>query len=611
MQKKSHGRFQVDLRGIISLLSRNLYSTSGVYLRELLQNAHDALIARREIEPEFTGGIRIIPIGVAAPGSPVTEFTIIDDGVGLTLAEVESVLSTVGASSKRDIWELPREGFLGRFGIGLLSCFLVSDEIRLVSRSARGGRPVEWRGSGDGTYVAHEVDVDVPVGTTVRLTPRGGDSLLLEVESVEQLVRHYAEFLPSPVAIATAGADRYPTGDTPFLLDPTQRRDDVLAYGERLLGRRPFDAIPLDIPATQTRGVAYVLPVAAAVGSVGASRVYAGGMLVSERQERLTPDWAFFVRVVADSVGLHPTASREAFVDDDALDETRREIGNALRAWIMELGSRDPWLMAAFIETHAVSLKLMALEDDEFARFILRWLPFETSRGTMRVSDILRVDPAVSYAQTVDEFRQVAALSTGDKPLVNGGFTFDADIIQRLPAVFDGVTVTKLDVGAVLDELTPPPLDDRASTVDLELRVARALAELECDVVIRSFPQADPSAVLVVSPAYRRRMDRRRTRSRGASATWNTIFDRVDDLAATAGDAEPRARLCLNWQNRVVRGLGSADEATVFPLLCRVLYVQALMSGFHPLTARDRATLSDSLADLLALTVGGDPKADI
>lgn len=52
--------FQVDLRGIIRLLSENLYSSEDVFLRELLQNAVDAIEARKAAEPDFGAGqIRI------------------------------------------------------------------------------------------------------------------------------------------------------------------------------------------------------------------------------------------------------------------------------------------------------------------------------------------------------------------------------------------------------------------------------------------------------------------------------------------------------------------------------------------------------------------------
>ena len=42
--------FQVNLRGLVDLLSHHLYSSPRVYVRELLQNAIDAITARRQLD---------------------------------------------------------------------------------------------------------------------------------------------------------------------------------------------------------------------------------------------------------------------------------------------------------------------------------------------------------------------------------------------------------------------------------------------------------------------------------------------------------------------------------------------------------------------------------
>lgn len=136
-------QFQVDLRGVVDLLSRHIYSGPRVYLRELLQNARDAIAARSEVDGGGTG-IRITPLP-----DDGGEFVMRDDGVGLTATEVADLLATVGRSSKRDIFDMPRSDYLGQFGIGLLSCFMVSDRIVIRSRSARGGAGLEWTGSSD------------------------------------------------------------------------------------------------------------------------------------------------------------------------------------------------------------------------------------------------------------------------------------------------------------------------------------------------------------------------------------------------------------------------------------------------------------------------------
>ena len=52
----SNYNFKVDLKGIIRLLSDNLYSSDNVFLRELLQNAVDAIQARKKEDSDFKGG---------------------------------------------------------------------------------------------------------------------------------------------------------------------------------------------------------------------------------------------------------------------------------------------------------------------------------------------------------------------------------------------------------------------------------------------------------------------------------------------------------------------------------------------------------------------------
>lgn len=140
--------FQVDLRGMVDLLSHHLYSSPRVYLREVIQNAVDAITARRAatVDPP-PGSITITPADASDDGC----FHLIDNGIGLDPDGIRRVLATIGASTKRDELGFARQNFLGQFGIGLLSCFLVADEIRLRTRS-ESGDTWEWIGQANGTY---------------------------------------------------------------------------------------------------------------------------------------------------------------------------------------------------------------------------------------------------------------------------------------------------------------------------------------------------------------------------------------------------------------------------------------------------------------------------
>ena len=84
--------FRVDLRGMVDLLSRNLYSGPRVYVRELLQNAVDAIAARRALEPGCPGRISIELSRVDG----VAALRCADTGIGLTPEQAAGLLSTVG-----------------------------------------------------------------------------------------------------------------------------------------------------------------------------------------------------------------------------------------------------------------------------------------------------------------------------------------------------------------------------------------------------------------------------------------------------------------------------------------------------------------------------------
>ncbi|GAA2886676.1 HSP90 family protein [Microbacterium esteraromaticum] len=587
-------QFQVDLRGVVDLLSRHIYSGPRVYLRELLQNARDAIAARSEVDGGGTG-IRITPL------TDDGEFVLRDDGVGLTADEVADLLATVGRSSKRDIFDLPRSDYLGQFGIGLLSCFMVSDRIVIRSRSARGGAGVEWTGSSDGTFQVAEPADELPIGTSVHLTPRFEHADLLRPAAVRQLAQDFGEFLPVRVTVSMPGGDVDITRPAPFLGEGDA--DAALAYGRDLIGATPMDVIEISEPATGTRGLAYVLPFAPPPNLRQATRTYLGRMLLAERSTEVLPDWAFFVRAVVDSTGLSPTASRESLVDDTALEHVREQLGAGIRRWVLELGLTAPHLLTQFVAVHELGLKSLVRHDEELSRFITRWLTVETTHGSIRIGDLVERHRHIRYARTVDEFRQVAGIIPATEVLVNGGYLYDADLIADLPALYPDVTVEQIDVAGELDRLDPPPLDDRAAAITLEARAGEVLAASGCGVIVRTIARADLTGLYVADPRVLRAIDRGRTKGI-TGGLWGGVLSKVDDTIGSAGDDDLRARLCLNWSNRVVRTLSTVDDDAVFSRTVQLLYIQALLAGHHPLTDADRGLMTTALTDLVALSAG-------
>jgi molecular chaperone HtpG len=570
--------FQVDLRGIVDLLSHHLYASPRVYVRELLQNAVDAITA---LGPEHSGMVSVDSSSGTGDGT----LRIDDNGIGLTEAQVHELLATIGRSSKRDELGFARHEFLGQFGIGLLSCFLVADEIRVHTRRD-GADPVLWTGFSDGRYTVGPGTEREP-GTTVTLLPRRGAEEFLTGETVTDLARTYGSLLPVTV---TVDGRKITTGTLPWEL-PAQSR---LSYAERTLGFHPFDVIELNVPAAGLTGAAFVLPTPVNPASRGGHRVYLKRMLLSESIEGLLPDWAFFARCVVDSTELRPTASREALYDDGMLAETRDAIADQLRGWLMRLSATDPRRLGEFLSIHHLGVKALALHDDEMLRLVEQWYPMQTNMGEVTLAEFRARHGVLRYAATADEFRQLAGVAAAqDMGLINGGYVYDAELIQRLAAIDGEVRAERLD---------PTDLTTRFTTVDAESELQmrpfltaaqRRLDRLGCEVVVRAFDPVTLPALYLVSRAAAFQEDFTASRDQ-ADDLWGGVLDALSRTVPT-----DRPQLVLNHRNPLVRRVAALGDAELAGLAVESLYGQALLLGHHPIRPSDAALLTTSFLGLL------------
>ncbi|MFE2943207.1 HSP90 family protein [Streptomyces sp. NPDC059255] len=585
--------FQVDLRGLVDLLSHHLYSSPRVYVRELLQNAVDAVTARHLHDPGAPSRIHLVADG----SSVVME----DSGIGLTADEVHTLLATIGRSSKRDGLENARQEFLGQFGIGLLACFVVARRIRVVSRSARtpGEPPVEWLARDDGSYTVRTLPHEArpEPGTTVHLEPRPGAEEWTDPRRVAELAADYGSLLPHEVIFSGPDATGRPLTERPAAWDrpyptPTARRVALAGHCARVFGFTPLDSVDLDLPVAGVRGVAYVLPSATSPAQRAAHRVYLKGMLLTDRADNLLPDWAFFVRVVLDTDTLRPTASRENLYDDDTLAAVREALGVRIRGWLAELAAGDPDRLASFLSVHHLGVKSMARHDTELFALMLPWLPFETSDGQVTLDEFARSHPRIHFTRTVEEFRQVSPIAAAHGlGVVNAGYTYDADLLALLPAIREGVTVTELDAGAVTAHLDPVD-PQRELALAAFLATARTrLDALGCDVALRAFHPLTVPALFLDDREARHERDRAAAEE-NADQLWSGI------LGALRGSA-PRARLVLNHNNPLVRRIAALTDAELTGTAVESLYGQALLMAQRPLRPADTSLLNRAFLDLL------------
>ncbi len=208
---KTTKKFETEVQQLLDLVIHSLYSNKDIFLRELISNSSDAIdkvlfeahqnAAVIEGEPE--GKIKLIPDKEAGT------ITIRDNGVGMTMEEVEKNIGTIAHSGtkaflanlkEQNVAEHPE--LIGQFGVGFYASFMVADRVTLVTRRAGQDKAagVRWESTGDGTYTVEE-SVKETRGTEITLHLKEEMKEYLDEWKIRSIVRKYSDYVQYPVVM--------------------------------------------------------------------------------------------------------------------------------------------------------------------------------------------------------------------------------------------------------------------------------------------------------------------------------------------------------------------------------------------------------------------------
>ena len=182
-------RFEPNRRLLTTLIGSNLYGAPDACVRELLQNAWDA-IQLRQVRDDGQGGKITVKYSVSQGW-----FEVIDDGIGMDQKTIEDSFFEVGQDKLAVLQVTEPVSQIGHFGIGVLSIFLLAERFEVFTKSSISDEPA----------ICFEVtDINKPVeflkheqsdsGTRIRVFPKATSEFPLA--SLPDVVRSYARHVP-------------------------------------------------------------------------------------------------------------------------------------------------------------------------------------------------------------------------------------------------------------------------------------------------------------------------------------------------------------------------------------------------------------------------------
>lgn len=576
-------KFNVDLKGMINILSEHLYSTPKVFYRELLQNAADAVTLRKESDKSYKN--QQITVTIYENQS----LSFCDNGTGLTEDEIHRFVSVIGQSSKRG----KNSEFIGRFGIGLLSCFIVTDEIILRSRSVKTpDKVIEWHGFSDGNYSVKEIQSDMEPGTEIFISANENSKNLFNVKCAVQTLRYYGLPIPCPIYVSDGNVKI--RVNTHFSGSSENEHTRVLDMGKQIFETdyEFLDFIPLNSPTGLFSGAAYILPFTVSAATVNTHRIYLKNMLLTEDGTSILPKWAFFVKVFLNTDKLKPTASRENFFINEDLETAKDQISQCLSDYLEKLSICNNDLLTSIVTLHENALKSVASENDTLFKLFMPYFSFETSFGIVNGNDIMNYRRTIFTASDIYSFKQLRpVLAEKDELLLNMCYAYDKSLISMLS------NMKKNKIEEISENLIDSILENCPSPEKYEnmLQVfSDSLMEFDCRAVIKDFGLSHLPSLFCINNDGKLKKDIQTARENS-----NELFSDILESFEEEIDEDVSSVLYINSKNDLINKIAEINDYTKLNTFAQILYVQALISGGYPVYNKEMNILNENLISLI------------
>jgi molecular chaperone HtpG len=344
--------------------------------------------------------------------------------------EVISNIGTIAKSGTRELRERIKAGespqalaeFIGQFGVGFYSSFMVADKVVLVTRRAGESTATRWESTGDGRYTISDDDwAKRGTSITLHLKPVDSETGIEDYTDhwvVSRIVRLYSDFVNYPIICKqeSGETERDEHGIVEKDAKPTRVVEDKVLNSMKPIWTRtpsetsrseyeefyrhiahdwtePFKVLPLKAEGTVEYEALLFIPAKAPhdlfyhAAECGL-RLYAKRVMIMERCEDLLPRYLRFIKGVVDSADLPLNISRQMLQQDRHITQIRKWITKKVLDTLTDLKEQEPEQYLTFWGQFGRCLKEGASSDYDNKDKILSLLLFESSNDPEKLTTL-------------------------------------------------------------------------------------------------------------------------------------------------------------------------------------------------------------------------------
>ncbi len=373
--------FQTEVQQLLDLVIHSLYSNKEIFLRELISNASDAIDKARyesHTNQELLEGNSEWKIKIV-PDKDAGTLTIFDNGIGMSMEEVEANIGTIAQSGTRafldNLKELNVAGhpeMIGQFGVGFYASFMAADKVTMVTRRAGSkSAATRWESIGDGTYTIEECEKEAR-GTEVVLHLKEDMREFLDEWRIRSIVKKYSDYVQYPVVMDIT-REELPQGIDGKPIDGAEKikkvEEETLNSMKAIWARpkseiteeeyiefykhishdynKPFRTIHYAAEGTSEFKALLYIPEQKPFDLFSQDHrkgvnLYVKRVFITDKCENLLPDYLRFVKGVVDSSDLPLNVSREILQEDVQIKRIHKNLVGKILGTLVEMKEKTP-----------------------------------------------------------------------------------------------------------------------------------------------------------------------------------------------------------------------------------------------------------------------------
>lgn len=372
-------QLKIHSENILPIIKQWLYSDKDIFLRELVSNATDAIqkvILLEKGEPPFRIDVNI--------NKEQKTITISDNGIGMTLEEVETYICQIAFSGAEEFiqkYSKEKDQFIGHFGLGFYSAFMVSSSIEIETKSYLENAPAaHWTSDGSTTY-------ELNVGTR---ETRGTDIILhisdeeyLDHERLKEILKTYCAFLPHPIYLNNEEINKNPPL---WLKKPSDCTDtDYLEFYHALYPTEPdpifWIHLQIDHPF-HLKAILFFPKITPRFDFQSSNiKLFSNRVFVTDNCKDLFPNYLTVLRGAIDSIDIPLNVSRSYLQKDAHVKKLSSHISKKIADRLANLYLEEKEKFISYWPDIETIVKFGTLQDEKFYERAKTYLLWKTLSG--------------------------------------------------------------------------------------------------------------------------------------------------------------------------------------------------------------------------------------